>query len=270
MLHTQLVGAGRPRVGYLHGLFGRGTNWNGIARALAAEDQPGVLIDLPNHGHSPWTPTFDYLAMADAVAAEIEERMGSAAGLTLVGHSMGGKVAMLVALRAPHLVKGLVVVDIAPGVSAQVVTSVPLVAAMRALDLTGTENRRAADAAMALRVDDPAVRQFLLQNLKLIPRVPAAGPGPRWRWGVNLDLLGDSLAGVASWPEISGSYPGDVLWVAGAESPYIQPEHEPAMRALFPNVRQVTIAGAGHWVHADQPDALVAALRGFLSRPSPR
>lgn len=268
MLHTQVVGSGRPEIGYLHGLFGRGTNWNGVARALAAEGHPGVLLDLPNHGHSPWTTSFDYVRVADAVAEEIEERMGSAAGLTLVGHSMGGKVAMLVALRAPALVKGLVVVDIAPGPSAQVVTSVPLVAAMRGLDLEATANRRAADEALAAHVGDPAVRQFLLQNLKLIRPTPEVGP--RWRWELNLDLLGDALPAVASWPRIGDSYPGDVLWIAGAESDYIQPEHEAPMRALFPNVRSVTIEGAGHWVHADQPDALVAALRDFLSRPSPR
>ncbi len=265
MLAAQLVGRGRPKVAFLHGLFGRGQNWNGIARALLDDELASVLLDLPNHGRSRWTDDFDYLAIADDVADFITERMGWAASLTLVGHSMGGKVAMLVALRHPELVKSLVVVDIAPDRSDQIVTSIPLVAAMRALDLAAIGSRGDADQAMSARVPDPAVRAFLLQNLRHV-RHPGEGE-PQWRWEQNLAMLGDSIDEVAAWPEVRGSYPGPVLWIAGGDSSYIREEHHQAMRALFPQVQLITIEGAGHWVHADQPDALIAELRDFLTTP---
>ena len=260
-LFTQLMGSGRPDLVFLHGLFGRGKNWAGIARSLADDEHTSVLFDLPDHGRSHWTPTFDYVQLADEVADELNLHLGSAASVNLVGHSMGGKVAMLIALRHPQLVRRLVVVDIAPDVSDQVRSSVPLVKAMRELDLEHLTNRVEADQALARDVDDPAVRQFLLQNLKL-DRTP--GLRQRWRWEVNLDLLGDHLDEVAAWPHVTGSYPGPVLWVAGEESPYIRPEHEPRMLQLFPSTRLVTLAGAGQWVHADAPEELTALLRDFL------
>ena len=112
-LHTRLVGPGRPNVLFMHGLFGQGRNWNSIAKDLLPQ-ATSLLLDLPDHGHSPWSDHFSYVDMADAVAHDIDERLGSAAALTVVGHSRGGKVAMLLALRRPDLVRGLVVVDIAP------------------------------------------------------------------------------------------------------------------------------------------------------------
>lgn len=261
-LFTQLVGDGRPDVVFLHGLFGRGKNWAGIARSLTDHDYTSVLLDLPNHGRSHWTETVDYVQMADEVADELRLRMGSAASITLVGHSMGGKVAMLVALQHPELVRRLVVVDIAPDISYQLRTSVPLVKAMRALDLESLGSRGESDRLLAADVDDPAVRQFLLQNLK---RTRTAEHRNGWRWELNLDLLGDHLDEVAAWPQIGElSYDGPVLWVGGADSPYIKPEHEPRMRQLFPRVRLVWIPGAGHWVHADAPTALTAELIDFL------
>ena len=261
-LFSQLSGAGRPDVVFLHGLFGRGKNWAGIARALAEHDHTSVLFDLPNHGRSHWTDSFDYPSMADEVAAELSLRLGSAAAVNLVGHSMGGKVAMLVALRHPDLVKRLVVVDIAPDISYQVSSSVPLVKAMRELDIEHLATRGDADSILALDVVDPAVRQFLLQNLT---HLRTAGSRNGWQWQLNLQLLASHLDDVAGWPEVgSVSYPGPTLWVAGADSSYVRDEHQDRMHQLFPDVRLVTIPGAGHWVHADAPEALTAELLGFL------
>jgi len=262
-LFTQLIGTGRPDVVFLHGLFGRGKNWAGIARTLSEAGHTSVLVDLPNHGRSHWTESFDYPSMADEVAAELKLRLGSAAAVSLIGHSMGGKVAMLVALHHPELVRSLVVVDIAPDISYQVRTSVPLVRAMHDLDLDHLQKRGDADAILASDVDDPAVRQFLLQNLKHT-RTPDDRKG--WHWELNLQLLGDHLDEVADWPDVGAlSYPGPTLWVAGAESPYIRPEHDERMHRLFPHVRLVTIPKAGHWVHADAPVALTTELVNFLA-----
>ncbi|MFT3832119.1 MAG: alpha/beta fold hydrolase [Micropruina sp.] len=261
-LFTQLIGDGRPDVVFLHGLFGRGKNWAGIARALAEQGHPSVLFDLPNHGRSHWTESVDYAAMAGEVADELRLRLGSAASMTVVGHSMGGKVAMVLALEHPELVSRLVVVDIAPDVSDQVRTSVPLVKAMRELDLDAVASRGAAERALAADVDDAAVRLFLLQNLK---HTRTAENRNGWQWEVNLGLLGDHLDEVAAWPEVGEArYDGPVLWVGGTESLYIRPEHAAGMRRLFPRVRQVWIEGAGHWVHADAPAELTAELLAFL------
>ena len=266
-LFTQLIGTSRPDVAFLHGLFGRGKNWAGIARTLADRGHAGVLFDLPNHGRSHWTETFDYLSIADEVAEELRLRLGSAASLNLVGHSMGGKVAMLLALRHPQLVKRLVVVDIAPDISYQVRTSVPLVQAMYGLDLTKLQRRRDAELALAADVDDASLRLFLLQNLK---HVRAPGNRNGWRWDLNLDLLSEHLDDVAAWPELGEvSFPGPVLWIAGGDSPYIRDEHHAHMHQLFPATRLVTIPGATHWVHADKPEALSAALLEFLDTPAP-
>lgn len=256
-LHTELVGTGRPRFAFLHGLFGRGRNWTQIAQALAAEDHASVLFDLPDHGKSAWTERFSYPAMAKAVADEIDLRLGSAAELILVGHSMGGKVAMLAALNHPELVSGLVVVDIAPGDSDQVDTFTPLVAAMRSLDLATLGSRTEADERLRESVPDDSVRLFLLQNLRR-----RGG----WHWQPNLAMLGDSLAEIGAWPEVgSASYGGPVLWLTGERSAYVRTEHVEAMRGLFPSVRQLVVPDAGHWVHADQPQAVIEALLGFVA-----
>ena len=250
-LHTELVGSGRPRFAFLHGLFGRGRNWTTIAGELAAAGHASVLFDLPDHGSSAWSDRFNYADMAAAVAAEIDLRLGSAASLVVVGHSMGGKVAMLTALNHPELVVGLAVVDIAPARSEQVDGFAPLVAAMRGLDLATLTSRAEADARLAVEVPDASVRQFLLQNLRR-----RGG----WHWQPNLALLGDSLAEVGDWPQVSGQYRGPVLWLVGERSAYTTAEHSEAMAGYFPAARRVVVPGAGHWVHADAPELTVAAL----------
>lgn len=251
-IHTEMVGKGRPRFAILPGLFGRGRNWSAIASALADQGYPTVLFDLPNHGQSGWTEAFSYPELADLVADEIELRLGSAARLILVGHSLGGKVAMLTALRHPALVSALGVVDIAPAVSEQVTSFTPLVDAMRGLDLSRIDSRTEADRMLAAAVPDDASRGLLLQNLRR-----RGG----WHWQLNLELLGSSMAAIADWPDPGpASYPGPTLWLTGQRSRYCRPEHLPIMQRLFPAVEQVVIPDAGHWVHADNPDAVIDAL----------
>ncbi|MDR1768022.1 MAG: alpha/beta fold hydrolase, partial [Propionibacteriaceae bacterium] len=236
-LHTETVGPTPPRLAFLHGLFGRGRNWAGIARSLAtAPDWPGtapppgfgqrplgsLLVDLPNHGDSGWTPRFSYLETADIVAAELPEHAGKT---LLVGHSMGGKVAMLVAQRHPQLLAGLVVIDIAPGLSGGVRNFDPVVEAVMEVDLKTVSTRADVDERLRERVPDPAVRALLLQNLKATPN---------WHWQPNLDLLAQSLPAIEAWPAFAERpWNGPVLWIKGAESPYVKPEHLPTMRRLF-------------------------------------
>ena len=190
--------------------------------------------------------------MAEAVAEEIDLRLGSAAQLVLVGHSMGGKVAMLTALHRPELASGLAVIDIAPGHSDQVETFTPLVAAMRGLDLSTLDSRADADARLRASIPDDEVRLFLMQNLRR---------RHGWHWQPNLDLLGDSLDTIGGWPDPgTAAYSGPVLWLTGERSAYVRAEHEAEMARLFSDIKRVVVPGAGHWVHADDPDATVAAL----------
>lgn len=251
-LHRREIGEGPP-VAFCHGLFGQGRNWTQIAKSLAS-DHRCILLDMPDHGRSAWTDGFDYPAVADLVAAGLADD----GPLSLVGHSMGGKIAMLVALRHPALVERLCVVDVSP-VDYQGLTQFDgYVEAMQAVDLTALGDRRDADRALEPGVPDPTIRGFLLQNLRR--------EHTHWRWQMNLDGLGASLAALSGWPDPSGSYDGPVLWIAGETSPYIKPEYTERMRALFPRVRQVTVKGAGHWVHADQPAVFTEILRRFLGR----
>ena len=251
-LHTHLVGEAPPRFVFLHGLFGRGRNWTGVARALAADGCSSLLVDLPDHGASPWSNRFDYFDYADQVAATLRD--AGPGPVVLVGHSLGGKVAMLVALRHPQLVSGLVVVDIAPAPTAAAAEFRPLVAAMRGLDLDRLTSRTEADTLLAPDVPDRAERLFLLQNLQA---------SPRWHWQPNLTLLGDNLTEIAGWPPVAGHYDGPVLWLLGGDSPYVTDADQAPMHALFPAVTTQIIPGASHWVHADHPQAVIDALLAF-------
>jgi pimeloyl-ACP methyl ester carboxylesterase len=244
----------------LHGLFGQGRNFTGAAKALADEARV-TLVDLPDHGRSPWSDDFSYPAMADRVADFLRT---SAPGerWTVVGHSMGGKVAMLLALRRPELVERLCVVDIAPAPRPGEGGFATYVAAMRRVDLDTLVDRAEADRVVAEAVPDRSVRGFLMQNL----RRDGSGDTARWRWQMNLRLLGDRLPDIAGWPDGPlGTYDGPVLWLVGARSDYVVPSAAPAMRALFPKVLLVRVKDAGHWVHADQPAVFVATLRRFLT-----
>lgn len=256
-LHYTEVGAAGPRVLLLHGLFGQGKNWTGIAKALADRARV-IMIDLPNHGRSGWTESVTYgetaVAIADALTTDDDEP------LNVVGHSMGGKVAMAMALLQPRLVERLVVADIAPVRYDAISSFGDYVTGMRSVDLSRLSTRAEADVALQPYVPDEVVRGFLLQNLR---RDASSDTG--WRWQLNLSLLGGVLADLGAWPDLhTPPYEGPVLWVAGANSDYIQPKYAPAMRALFPRTTQFTIKNAGHWVHSEQPDIFVAALRRFL------
>jgi pimeloyl-ACP methyl ester carboxylesterase len=254
-LHTTTYGDSGTPIVFCHGLFGQGRNWTGVAKALA-EDHRTVLVDLPHHGRSPWAEQFDYVEVADHLVALLADQLPDDP-VTLVGHSMGGKVAMLAALRAPERVRRLCVVDIAPVDYGSRGEFEGYVEAMQALDLDSLTRRADADAALQETVPDRSVRDFLLQNLRR--------DGDSWRWQVNLEVLGRDLDALSGWPddrlEDVAPYRGPVLWVAGSDSRYVQPRHEEAMRRLFPSTRKVVVKDAGHWVHAQQPDVVVELLR---------
>ena len=267
-LNTLAVGTSGPRIAFLHGLFGQGRNWNQIAKAVAGPDGSDarcLLVDLPDHGRSPWSQEFSLDAYADAVAATLRE-VGDRDRWAVVGHSLGGKVAMVLALRHPGLVDRLVVVDIAPKGYGSLERFEGYIREMQALPLGELTSR--GDAEARFEEPDRGVKAFLLQNLRR--------DGHTWRWQVNLDLIArDAALGagsrIADWPDAVDelpAYEGSVLWIAGGDSRYVKREDADRMRAHFPRTRLFTIKGAGHWVHTDAPDIIVTALRRFLHAPA--
>jgi pimeloyl-ACP methyl ester carboxylesterase len=234
----------------VHGLFGSGRNWGVIARRLA-EMRPVIAVDMRNHGDSPRFATQGYADMAGDLAQVIAAHGGRA---DVLGHSMGGKAAMVLALTHPDRVRRLIVADIAPVAYGH--SQSHHIAAMRALDLTGLRARSEADRRLAETVQDAALRAFFLQSLDLKSDPP--------RWKLNLDVLEAEMPKIVGWPEITGRYDGPALFLSGALSDYVRPEHRATISALFPRVRLARIPGAGHWLHADKPREFEAAVQTWL------
>lgn len=240
-----------PALLIVHGLFGSARNWGAIARRMAT-DRKVVAVDMRNHGDSFWADSHTYADMAGDLA-EVIENEGQA--VDVVGHSMGGKAVMVLALTRPELVNRLVVADIAP--VAYHHSNLHLVQAMQSLPLDGLTMRQEADAGLRAGVPDDGTRAFLLQSLDL------KATSPRWR--LNLDVLGREMDKIVGWPDITGNCDRPALFLAGSESGYVRPEHREIIKTLFPAARQAKIPGAGHWLHADKPREFEAALRAWLA-----
>ncbi|MDO5082587.1 alpha/beta fold hydrolase [Arachnia propionica] len=257
MIHATTIGSGPAQVVFLHGLFGRGKNFTRIAEALS-DLATCHLVDLPNHGSSSWTIDFSLDGQTYHIASWIAENFTGP--VSVIGHSLGGKLAMRLALSYPEAVERLLVADISPARSEGPASFAPLVAAMQGLNLETLTSRTAASDLLKPDIPDPVVRGFLLQNLRKV----ADG----WAWDANLDLLGDSLSKIGGWPPTDAVYEGPTWWVSGGRSPYVQPEHTAPMKELFPLVVSVRLKRAGHWVHADEPEAFITLCREFLTSGS--
>lgn len=246
-------GRGEP-VLILHGLFGSGTNWSWIAKRLADAFHVYTL-DLRNHGDSPHTPSMDYRQMAGDVVAFMDEHGLDAC--RLVGHSMGGKTAMMLALIEPKRVERLCVVDIAPLDYTHDYDEV--LAAMSRIDLAAIRGRTDADALLAASLGQPGLRAFLLQNLRR--------RGDAWAWRIDLQSIAAQIDAITGWPRLPREvvYRGPTLFIAGGRSAYLRPEHESLIRVPFPSAEVMRIAGAGHWVHTESPRELLELFDEFFA-----
>ncbi len=237
----------------LHGLFGQARNFGRLQRAFAA-DRRVVALDLRSHGDSEHGP----LALRE-MAADVAHAVGGRGldRVALLGHSLGGKVAMALALDHPALLDRLLVADIAPVAYRH--GNLRFVRALQALDLRPDLTRAEADRTLAAAVEDASVRGLLLQNL-------ATGTRPRWRFG--LADIAASLDQAEGWPSDfarSAHWDGPALFLTGGASRYVTAEDWPMIVRLFPGARREVIEGAGHWLHAERPDRFAASVRAFLA-----
>jgi len=243
-----------PTLLIVHGLFGSARNWGAIAKRLSS-DRRVISVDMRNHGMSFRDDQHGYPEMADDLA-KVAAEVG--APVDVVGHSMGGKAAMQLALTHPDTVHRLIVADIAPVAYGH--SQAHLTQAMRALDLEGIDTRGEADRRLAATVDEAGVRAFLLQSLDLKAAPPV--------WRLNIDVLEREMDRITGWPGTEGTFTGPTLFLSGAASDYVQPEHRATIKSLFPNAKFAKIPDAGHWLHADKPREFEASVRAFLDRPA--
>jgi esterase len=253
MLETIHTGAASdaPPLLIAHGLFGSARNWGVIAKRLS-ETRQVLTVDMRNHGESPWADTHSYVDLAQDLAEVIGT---TGREVDVLGHSMGGKAAMALALTHPSLIRRLIIADIAPVAYSH--TQVHLIAAMRQVDLTKVETRRDADQQMQSIIPEDGVRAFLLQSLDV--------KGKRWRF--NLDVLEREMPKIIGWDPIKTAFDGSTLFLSGGASDYVRREGRDAIRTLFPKARFAKIPGAGHWLHAEKPRKFEATVHAFLGAP---
>jgi pimeloyl-ACP methyl ester carboxylesterase len=251
-LHVREMGEGFPLV-ILHGLFGFSDNWQTHAKKLAAYYRV-VLVDLRNHGHSPWSDEFSYKLMVNDLK-ELVDDLGIQK-MHLLGHSMGGKVAMLFAQQYTKSIDKLLVVDI--GIKAYPMHHQHILAGMHAIDLNTITARSQAESILKEHIDSDGVRQFLLKNLYWKDKGQLA-------WRMNVDVLEREMPEIlAALPEKETFVP--TLFIRGALSNYILDEDFSAIEEVFPEAEFVTIDHAGHWVHAEAPEEFIDAVLSFCLR----
>ena len=238
-----------PPLVIAHGLFGSARNWGVIAKRLSDERQV-IAVDMRNHGESPWSESHQYKDMAQDLAEVIVHHGGVA---DLLGHSMGGKAAMVLALTQPELVRRLVVADIAP--VAYTHSQSHLIDAMRGVDLDHVDRRSDAEAQLRATVEDNTTRAFLLQSLDVKSKT----------WRLNLDVLDRDMMDITGCPGATGVFDNPTLFLTGANSDYVSATGKAHARALFPKLRTAKLAEAGHWLHAEKPREFEATVRIFLN-----
>jgi len=234
----------------VHGLFGAGRNWRALAKHFSRHRWV-IAVDLRNHGGSFWDASNTYADLAADLAAVIVNNGGVA---DVLGHSMGGKAVMVLALQCPEMVRRLLVADIAPVAYSH--TQIDNIKAMQSLPLDQIGRRSEADTMLAEYVPEPAVRAFLLSSLQM----GAEGN----HWVLNLEALAANMGAIIGFPEQSGAFDGPAHFIHGGVSDYVKPEYHTRIHELFPLAEFYEIAGAGHWVHAEKPREFIAVVQKLL------
>ena len=252
-LHFEAVGEGSSVI-ILHGLLGSAENWRSMSRRLGAHYK-AFAVDLRNHGRSPHSEIFDY----DVMAADLREFVEQHAltRIMLLGHSIGGKVAMQFAIDHPDRVDKLVIVDIAPRPYEP--SQHDLLEALRLLDLSRYNSFGDVDAALAERISDASLRQFLLKNL-------ARDENGHLRWKIDLEAIERNYHKLLRGLAAERTFDKPSLFIRGGRSNYIEDADTPLIRQIFPQAEIATLAQAGHWVHVDLPEEFFQIVVNFLRR----
>jgi pimeloyl-ACP methyl ester carboxylesterase len=251
LFYNQYGESGPPLL-ILHGLLGSNGNWHTLSRTAFSETAQVYAVDQRNHGRSPHTDRIDYPSMAADARAFLDEN--GLAPAHLLGHSMGGKTAMQTALEYPDRVGRLIVVDMAPRAYPPQHTTI--LKALDRIDPSTYDSREAIDDALAADVPSWPIRQFLLKNLHY--------DGEQYRWTMNLKAIRAHYDDIRAAISSDSSFEGPALFVRGGQSDYVQDEDWTAIQSLFPNAELRTVEEAGHWVHADAPEALSDIVTDFL------
>lgn len=255
-LNSLVLESSGPPLVVLHGLFGSHSNWRGLGRKLSGQCEVH-LLDLRNHGDSPHSDSMDYPGMAEDVLAYMEHH--SLANPVLLGHSMGGKVAMSLALQHPERLRALIVADIAPVRYDHGGEHGTMTAALRAASLEN-QTRLQVGEQLQEAIPEAPIRNFLLQNL--------VRRGAGWHWRLNLAGLQDALPDLMGFPESDAVFTKPTLFIRGERSAYVLPEHRATIRQRFLKHQLVTLKNAGHWLHAEQPEVFQTTVQSFLNHLS--
>jgi esterase len=252
-LHFQAVGKGDPLI-ILHGLLGSADNWRSMSRRLGVYYQV-FAVDLRNHGRSPHSEIFDY----DVMTADLREFMEHQAlrRIMLLGHSMGGKVAMQFAIKYSEQVDKLVIVDIAP--KPYELSQRYILEALRSLDLTRYKSFADVDAALAAKISEKSLRQFLLKNL-------ARDEDGRLHWKIHLEAIDRNYDKLSREVVSERSFDKPALFIRGGRSNYIEDDDAQLIQQIFPQAEIVTLPEAGHWVHVEAPEEFFQTVLNFLNR----
>lgn len=249
-LNFKKSGQGAPLI-ILHGLFGSADNWLSIAKELEA-DFTVYLLDLRNHGDSPHSEEWNYEAMAKDIADFMSSQELESA--YLMGHSMGGKTAMNFALAYPEKIKKLIVADIAPRYYPPHHQSI--LEGLNAIDMDKLKSRKEAEETLAAYISEKGIRQFLLKSL-------GRNEHQKFIWKINLPVITKKIENIGAALESDQSFDKPTLFMRGAHSDYIQDKDKGDLEKYFPEYKLITIKNAGHWLHAEQPEAVAQTIKAF-------
>lgn len=252
-LYSRKVGENGPDFVVLHGLFGSGKNWRSFAGSLEEDFQVWTL-DARNHGDSPHADSMSYQQMAEDVVRFFDGN--ELENVILLGHSMGGKTAMQLALRFPDRIAALIVVDIAPVCYDHQQKQLKLIEAMQGLHLEAEMSRSDIEKKLALKIPEKRLLSFLMTNLYR--------QNGQFQWRIGLEQIAAGMPYLLNYPEVNSVFEGPVQFIGGENSAYLKFEYHALIRKKFPESRITMLKNCGHWLHVEQPAAFQKTVNEFL------
>ncbi len=252
-LYSRKVGENGPDFVVLHGLFGSGKNWRSFAGSLEEDFQVWTL-DARNHGDSPHADSMSYQQMAEDVVRFFDGN--ELENVILLGHSMGGKTAMQLALQFPDRIAALIVVDIAPVCYDHQQKQLKLIEAMQGLHLAAEMSRSDIEKKLALKIPEKRLLSFLMTNLYR--------QNGQFQWRIGLEQIAAGMPYLLNYPEVNSVFEGPVQFIGGENSAYLKFEYHALIRKKFPESRITMLKNCGHWLHIEQPAAFQKTVNEFL------